>query len=49
MDPMRFLEARDDLDSAVMMAVAEEYMRMQEQLDTNLAALIANAVWGAVK
>ena len=45
---MKFLEAKDDFDTAVMQAVAEEYLRLKDQLDQNLAAHIANAVWGAV-
>lgn len=49
MDPMRFMEASDDMDIAVMRAIAEEAQEMREQMYQNLATMIANAVWGAVK
>ena len=49
MDPMRFLESNDDVDVAIMQAIAGEYMRIRQELDENTAKLIANAVWSAVK
>lgn len=49
MDPMRFLSSKDDLDVALMQAIAQEVMRMRTQIDENNAKLISNAVWAAVK
>jgi hypothetical protein len=49
MDPMRFMESKDEMDVAIMQAIAEETMRLLEQRDENLAILISNAVWSAVK
>ena len=49
MDPMRFLETDDDFEAAIMMAIAEEYMKELAIIHENLAKLIANSVWAAVK
>lgn len=46
---MKFMEATDDMDIAVMRAIAEEVHMLHQQAQENLAIGIANAVWGAVK
>lgn len=46
---MRFMDSTDDMDLAVMRAIAEEVHEMREQMYQNLAIMISNAVWGAVK
>lgn len=46
---MRFLETTSDMDVAIMQAIAQEAHEMREQMHQNLAAMISNAVWGAVK
>lgn len=49
MDPMRYLESSDEMDVALMQAIAKEVQRERERMDENLAILISNAVWAAVK
>jgi hypothetical protein len=49
MDPMRFMESNDELEIALMSAIAKEYLDALIDLQENQANLIANAVWSAVK
>jgi hypothetical protein len=49
MDPMRFLETPDEFEAALMLAIAEEYMHELIVINENLAKMISNAVWAAVK
>lgn len=49
MDPLVFLETEDDLKRLIMTNIARRYRDHRERIDKNLAAMISNAVWGAVK
>jgi len=43
-DPWRFLATRDSLERNVMVAVANEMVKIRQTMDQNLAILIANQV-----
>lgn len=48
MDPMRYLESTDQIESLVMAALADKHRKEEERRDKNRATEISNAVFRAI-
>lgn len=49
MDPLRFLECEDPVESMICVAIMRRYFQMKKNLDRNLAVEIVNALAESMK